>query len=208
MFSSFGGQTFKLCELYETHDLDFKNWTKLIISYENALDTKDEISKIKWDLIIVDEVHQILKIHNLNNFIRELSHKTRDILLLSAIPLKQRETELLELLSILEPKKFSENFNEQIFLEIFESQPTIGRRLRILKNEIAKPDNEKSILEICKNITSIEVINKDKELMLDYQKIKENSFNLKSINKFYSDVIQKYRISRRILRNRRSLNSK
>ena len=40
-----------------------------------------------------------------------------------------------------------------------------------------------------------DVINKDKELMLDYQKIKENSFNLKSIKKFYSDVIQKYRIS-------------
>ena len=90
--------------LHEINELDFKNWTKLIMSYENALDTKDEILKIKWDLVIVDEVHQILKIKNLNNFIRKISLKTRDILLLSAIPLKQRETELLELLSILEPK--------------------------------------------------------------------------------------------------------
>ena len=36
------------------------------MSYENALDTKDEILKVN-DLVIVDEVHQILKIKNLNN---------------------------------------------------------------------------------------------------------------------------------------------
>ena len=88
------------------------------MSYENALDTKDEILKIKWDLVIVDEVHQILKIKNLNNFIRKISLKTRDILLLSAIPLKQRETELLELLSILEPSKFAENFDEKTFRNV------------------------------------------------------------------------------------------
>ncbi len=205
MFSSFGGQTFKLCELHDVNELDFKNWTKLIMSYENALDTKDEILKIKWDLVIVDEVHQILKIKNLNNFIKKISLKTRDILLLSAIPLKQRETELLELLSILEPSKFAENFDEKTFLEMFKSQPKIGSRLRILKKELEKPNNNQRILKICQSIMEIEIIKKDQEMMSNFNIIIESKFDLENFKKFYSEIIHKYRISRRILRNRREV---
>ena len=64
-------------------------WNKIIISIDLASSFKEEIIKLNWDLIVIDEVHQIIQNASLYNFISQVSKKTKDILLLSAIPIKK-----------------------------------------------------------------------------------------------------------------------
>ena len=46
---------------------------------------------------------------------------------------------------------------------MFKSQPKIGARLRILKKELEKPNNNQRILKICQSIMEIEIIKKIKK---------------------------------------------
>ena len=90
IFSSFSGQIFKLAELHDHEVINFNLWNKIIISIDLASSFKEEIIKLSWDLIVIDEVHQIIQNASLYNFISQVSKKTKDILLLSAIPIKKK----------------------------------------------------------------------------------------------------------------------
>ena len=65
-------------------------------------------------------------------------------------------------------------------LEMFKSQPKIGARLSILKNELEKPNNNQRILKICQSIMEIEIIKKDQEMMSNYNIIVESKFDLEN----------------------------
>lgn len=59
-----------------------------------------------WDLLIVDEAHQLSKSPTLYARVRELSRRTARVLLLSATPIQRRATEYLALLAVLDPERY------------------------------------------------------------------------------------------------------
>ena len=66
--------------------------------------TRRGFAGIPWDLVVVDEVHHLLDAPHLYDLVAALSLKARDLLLLSAVPVRRRESELYRLLALLEPE--------------------------------------------------------------------------------------------------------
>ena len=212
LHSSFGSaRDFKLSDLRPEAEESLHNWNKVICSTELALDKLNSaIMKNHWDIIIIDEVHHLLDQPLAYDFIKNLSHLTSDLLLLSAIPVRKREGELYKLLALLEPRTFTEdNLNEQKFLELYEIQQAVGRRIRLLRRDIEDYKNDEAdrsdLVQRLQRITNFEMMSSDKFLTALVQNASDANSDILSI---CDDVLQhmadNYRLNRRVLRNRRS----
>lgn len=212
LHSSFGSaRDFKLADLRPEANEALHTWNKVICSTELALDQLSEsILKERWDLVIVDEVHHLLEQPLAYKFVKNLSHLTTDLLLLSAIPVRKREGELYKLLALLEPKTFTEeNLDEQKFLELYELQHAVGRRIRLLRRDIEDFRNGEAVksdlVERLHRITNFEIMRKDESLQVLVRNAGEVDVDILSV---CEDVLQhiadNYRLNRRVLRNRRS----
>ena len=212
LHSSFGSaRDFKLADLRPEAQGSFHAWNKVICSTELALDQLSEpIVKNQWDLVVIDEVHHLLEQPLLYNFAKNLSQLTSDLLLLSAIPVRKREGELYKLLALLEPETFTENhLNEQKFLELYELQHAVGRRIRLLRRDIEDYRNGEAgrsdLIERLHRITNFEIMGKDEPLQVLVRNASAVEVDIVSV---CDDVLQhiadNYRLNRRVLRNRRS----
>lgn len=213
MHVSFGGRDFHLLDLHSPINVDLNTWSRVICSLKLA--TRDYINKIisaNWDLIIIDEAHHLIWNNEQYNLAEKLSTKTPRILLLSAVPARSREKELLRLLQLVEPNRYSDNsVMAEKFSELYASQASIGRRIRILARYLDQGINDEESLKIinesadklfaleilCDDVELIDACNKIKEIH-DHQEITSRYQNL------IETVIARYRINRRILKNRRS----
>jgi ATP-dependent helicase HepA len=212
LHSSFGSaRDFKLADLRAEAQDSLHSWNKVICSTELALDRlKATIIKNHWDLVIIDEVHHLLDQPLAYEFVKNLSHITSDLLLLSAIPVRKREGELYKLLALLEPETFTEDkLNERKFLELYELQHAVGRRIRLLRRDIEDYKNDEAdksdLIERLQRITNFEMTGQDELLQKLVHNANEAETDILSI---CDDVLQhladNYRLNRRVLRNRRS----
>ena len=93
LHSSFGGQVFKLADLHPIERVDLRRWSKVICSTYLALgDLGEDLVAVAWDLVVVDEVHHLLSAPHLYELVMRLSRSARDLLLLSAVPVRRRES--------------------------------------------------------------------------------------------------------------------
>ena len=138
LYSKFGGQTFVLPELHDG-TIDWKTTSRAIVGFTDlACAYAKEVQAQAWDLVVVDEAHHLVDSESLFNTIAPIAREARSLLLLSALPARRREDELLRLLSLLEPERYSEldDSARSRFTELFELQSVIGRKLNLLKRRV------------------------------------------------------------------------
>ena len=208
---SFGNQGFKLADLYKRPPI--ASWNKVICSIQRAVFTNRQEfdAASQWDLVIVDEAHHLLWNPDAYQLVEQLSRTSNGLLLLSAVPAREREDELLRLLRLLDPDRYS--MDKQIarrFAELYRAQPLLGRGLRILDRDIADIEKgEASVEDLAfplKTIASVPVLSEDTEL----QERCRGAIRLKpdqalvEVRHVRDLIVDRYRLSRRIIKNRRS----
>lgn len=207
LYSKFGGHVFKLLDLHARYAAN--SLQKVICSTTHAAyDVPHILSSIQWDMIVVDEVHELVASSELYDFVQKLSRNRSPLLLLSAVPAQRREDDLLRLLTLLEPDRYKTAKSSAEFAQLYAAQSEIGRRLRrfssriegLKKNEYSNQD----VLDFAKKLGSLTAVENDP--VLDDHIRSLNVTSPEFIGKC-SDILHyvadHYRINRRVLRNRR-----
>ena len=211
IYSKFGGQIFTLLDLYDGQEINLKRMNKTICSITHAAyDRADVINSVRWDLIVVDEAHHLLSSSVLYDFVQKISAQARSLLLLSAIPATRREDEFLRLLALLEPTRYR-SFSieaQQNFRNLYEAQSHIGRFLRIITKRIEGIGDEDSstadVLKVFSRLLEIPILSADEKLQSAISVLESGSANFADqAREIVRDIADRFRINRRILRNRR-----
>jgi ATP-dependent helicase HepA len=208
---SFGAQDFRLVDLYSEPKLD--KWKRVICSINRAVFShREDFERLAiWDLVVVDEAHHLLWNPDAYQLVEKLSRASSGLLLLSAVPAREREDELLRLLRLLDPERYAVDKQvTQRFTELYRAQSQLGQGLRILDRDIVDLEKGKASpedLDLPLNlIMSAPVISDDADL-------KKAGFGvltmprehaLVEIRKIRDLIVTRYRLSRRIIKNRRS----
>lgn len=211
IYSKFGGQVFTLLDI-GGRTLSAKQVRRSICSTTFATyQLRDKLLQLPWDMVVVDEVHQLLPVPAIYDFVQALSKTTTSLLLLSALPAQRREDDFLRLLALLEPSRYATGLEVAPveFLELYEAQSDIGRRLRMLSKRIdAMSDDDPTgakVVDFAPRLLQLPVVAADptvsrivKELEPETPQLAEKARSLVNY------VADNYRINRRILRNRRA----
>lgn len=210
MHSSFGGQGFKLADLHPIESVDLSRWSKVICSTNFALDGLDEeLLALPWDLVVVDEVHHLLNAPHLYDLVMQLSRTARDLLLLSAVPVRRRESELYRLLALLDPRTYGKDGpGEEAFLALYKAQEPLGRRLNLLSHDLADLESgEASIQDVISRLDrtlSLPILQHDEQLQALLAAAKADPERAGALaREAHLTISDRYRVNRRILRNRR-----
>ncbi|MBL0427959.1 SNF2-related protein [Ramlibacter alkalitolerans] len=211
MHLSFGGRAFRLLDLHDSSKVSLKAWPLVISSLKVAArDYRARILGTQWDMVIVDEAHQLLWNDGHYGLVEQLASAAPRLLLLSAVPARERDTELMRLLRMIEPERYCEGSPVvDQFSTLYAAQSTIGRRLRIVSRQL--DDSEDVDHEQLQNdvhrLLSIDVLREDADLRnLERlaQATQETAGRLLCYRQLVDEVVSRYRISRRILKNRRA----
>lgn len=177
----------------------------ILISTENLLDERAKyLLEKNWDLCIVDETHRLLKDEERYSKIFELSKKTENILLLSATPIQQRQTEYLSLLKLLNPDTY-----ENMTIERFEGLLEKSRYLKDIIHELVRDLNYYIEDELGDEYIEIfEEINEELEdeilekliYMID---VDSEDQGLEMVRVILAYISNNYEIEKQIIRNRR-----
>ncbi|MCG3146074.1 MAG: RNA polymerase-associated protein RapA [Gammaproteobacteria bacterium] len=212
LYAKFGGQVFTLLDLHAGKRINWQGLQKVIASTTlAAYDLSKELSKIAWDIVVVDEAHHLINSPVLYEFVRQLSRSVPSLLLLSAIPAQRREDDFLRLLALLEPDRYqSDSCNAQEeFRTLYSAQSAIGRRLRRLSRRIegvsSGDSTPEEVKELALSLIELPVLSEDKRLnsMIALLETGEQAF-IDDARAIVHYVADRYRIHRRILRNRKT----
>lgn len=210
MYAKFGGQVFTLLELHDQQTIDWKALRKVIAPLGSAFRQATNFAAVSWDMVVVDEAHHLLASPVLYEFVQKLSSSCPSLLLLSAIPASRREDEFLRLLALLEPERYTPEVVKDTarFQELYGDQRDIGRKLRLLRRRLdGIPSGEftpEEAVEHARDLPSLPAVAKDEALraMVASLDPRASTFcqDLQAVLHYVGD---RYRINRRILRNRR-----
>lgn len=211
IYSKFGGQIFTLLDLCAGQAVNQKKLNKTICSITHAAyDRADFINSVRWDLIVVDEAHHLLSSSVLYDFVQKISAQARSLLLLSAIPATRREDEFLRLLALLEPTRYRSFSSEaqQKFRVLYDAQSQIGKYLRLASRRIEGVGNNDfttdDVMKVFSRLLEVEVLSDDAKLINAISALKTDSEDFAEKAKdIVRDVADRFRLNRRILRNRR-----
>lgn len=208
IYSKFCGRVFCLPEL--RGGLDAKT-PQAIISFSQALEMRKQLLSNPWDLVVVDEAHHLLAIPSLYELTKTLSLQSPAFLLLSALPAQRRDTEYLRLLSLLEPDRYKAASPTAVktFSALYGRQVEIGKLIgfisRRLRDLAAEESTAASIIKKVRDLTKLPELADDSSLKEMSKQLNHESPKFASeVRQILHYVGDNYRISRRILRNRRS----
>lgn len=210
MYCSFGGQDFRLLDLHSPESVQWEEWRRVICSTSFAVQTfTKQMEAIPWDMIVVDEVHHLLDMDVLYAWVARLSQNCRDLLLLSALPARSRESEFLKLLQLLEPKRYAPGqAAHDRFPELYEAQGVLSRRINRLSREIRNMQTGDAtagdVLELIDNLLHVPVLSDDPDLKTLREAASDPLKTIEMGQVICDEAIDRYRINRRILRNRRA----
>lgn len=211
LYSKFSGRVFHLLELRGRAARAGAIPDKAIASFTAALLHSSKLRQIKWDLVVVDEAHHLLSAPRLYPLAQQLSEGAPGCLLLSAIPAQHREDEYLRLLALLEPHRYKPEVPgaKEHFKQLYDRQIELGRKLSYISRhlgEFAKGmENADPIIKKIGELTSFPVLAQDESLISAARSLDSTSPNfVNAVHALLYHVGDRYRISRRILRNRRS----
>lgn len=162
------------------------------------------IDRLDFDIVVIDETHQLLADDYLYSLILRLSIKAEHILLLSATPIQDRRQEYLRLLKLLEPKQYG-NMPIGQFEQLVEKQQVIQRELYLLLGDIQSyADYAESIIEQLKSIADILQDHRLKSLIESVDLNSEDS-GQEIAYQAAAYISEHYRLERHVIRNRRAL---
>jgi superfamily II DNA or RNA helicase len=111
---------------------------RLIVS-TTALETHaqlaDMITARRWDLVVIDEAHQIPPGHALYSLLQKLAHQSDGLLLLSATPSKRDMAGLVGLLALVAPEAFADE-TAASFQAKYDRQSAVWDRLNFTRKLI------------------------------------------------------------------------
>jgi len=209
LYTKFSQTSFVMADL-RGDQTDWANSTRVIVSMTRAVDSLSSITNLRWDLVIIDEVHHLLGSPVLYQLALSLSQTCGSLLLLSALPAQEREDEFLRLLTLLEPQKYSAVAPED-FASLFLAQQEVGRKTRLISRRLQDfrtgERDAADVLEKVSGLLELPVLADDCELgrliNLVTADPDRNTFS-ERVETLLHHVGDTYRINRRILRNRRS----
>lgn len=124
----------------------------------------------KWDFVIIDEAHRLLKSAACYDKFHNLSINTCNLLLLSATPVQQKRSDYLDLLRLILPGKYDSCTRKQ-FDELVEKQGNITKIAAIILSNIEDLD----------------------EVLCDSQEADENPHDNEDSEDFYEDIMSGFR---------------
>lgn len=208
LYSKFGGHIFKMLDLAKTAP-QASDVRLAILSMARAAGRAGTfVSGIPWDLVVVDEAHQLLDWPTLYAIVKGISEKAPAVLLLSAVPARRREDEYLRLLALLEPKLYALPSIREGFGELYAAQRAIGAGLKVLARRVegveAGTISHEEVLSACDRLVDYPVLREDTALRAMAESARRNPMQAAEIGAaLCREVADKYRVHRRILRNRR-----
>ncbi|MFN7919075.1 MAG: SNF2-related protein [Bryobacteraceae bacterium] len=212
IYSKFGGQIFTLLDLHSESSIRWDTIRHVIVSMGQVLQFAAEpLLRAPWDLVVIDECHHLLTAPVLYEFAASVSRRCRSLLLLSAIPAQQREDEYFKLLALLEPDKFDASSPQAVaaFRDLFESQAPLSRRLQpliIRLHGIKSGDyTPEDVVRQARRLLELPILASDRQLAKLYDKLVAAGPEPAAIGQQIVDYMaDRYRVYRRILRNRRA----
>lgn len=177
----------------------------VIISIQELANLNSQsIDRLDFDIVVVDETHQLLADDLAYDFILRLSRKIEHILLLSATPIQDRKEEYLRLLSLLNPEQYIDMSAER-FNELVEKQQEIQRELYMLLGDMQSySDFAESIVEQLKSMADNLQDNRLK-LLIESIDIDSQDIGQEKVYQAAAYISEHYRLERHIIRNRRAL---
>jgi ATP-dependent helicase HepA len=180
----------------------------IILSHEQLANPKiaSAVMAQHWDLLIVDEAHNVPKRLDLDELVQRLSAKVSRVLLLSATPIQRHASEFLSLLKLLHPARY-QHISDAQFKEMsnaqLELQRIVARLVPDLTPDYFDPD------DFCEEMNVVlELLRHDKFVTACINKVKANRQQMKRALSAAHDAIayisENYRLERRVIRNRRS----
>ena len=211
LYSKFSGKVFQMLELRGRGLLATNDPVQAIAPFTAALRFSRAIGQRKWDLVVCDEAHHLLRTPRLYQTAKDLSRTAPAFLLLSAVPAQHREDEYLRLLALLEPDRYNPDdpHEKERFKALYERQVELGRKLSYISRRLADflsgAEGPKRILPKVNELAALPVLVSDPVLASMASRLdpgqKTFSEDVASLLHYVGD---RYRINRRILRNRRS----
>jgi len=211
MYSKFSGVVFHLPELISSDFLKDNLSNQVILSFRSVQSNEKILSGYEWDLVVVDEVHHLLRINSLYEIVKKLSITTPRLLLLSALPAQHRDQEYYDLLTLLEPNRYGKNNlqTRENFSKLFDRQKEIGGRIgvlnrRLLQVQSGEVDQVARVIKQIDILMKIPVLKDDEFLLNSIQNLDplKDTF-IEDVHNIIYHISDYYRINRRILRNRR-----
>lgn len=174
-------------------------------------------SEEAYDFVIADEVHKYLRDDEQYKLLLHLSKCAKNILMLSATPVKRRKDEYKKLLQLIQPKKY-EHMSDEKFEELLELQGDVVRRVHeVLEDldsyleEIEDSSNEHTeeteevFEDIEDGLKKIYKLINDEMFQNLCSKIDYSSddFGVEKIQSAIAYVCENYQFEKAIIRNRR-----
>lgn len=184
----------------------------VIIPIEKLESYKQLLSEA-WDLVIVDEIHKIIKQDEIYHLLYGLSKRIENILLLTATPISSRRTEYLNLLKLLKPSHYGEMSVEK-FDQLVDQNNKIKEHVCEIKNDMEEyfDDPDEGILEdVLSELEEIEQYLNDEYFTKVFHSIdlEDENHGIEKINDLLGYLAEYYQIDRDIIRHRRKeLNNK
>ncbi|WP_437312212.1 SNF2-related protein [Sorangium sp. So ce388] len=207
LYTKFGGYLFQVLDMHAETSLDFDKVRRAIVSTSRLLEgLANKVEGAAWDMVIIDEAHHLLSSSTLYAFAERVGAKAPSLLLLSAIPARRRKDEYLRLLRLIEPERYGGPDVVGAFDELYAAQPDIGRRLRILARRLDElhEDSAEEVVDAAQRLVGSPIVKRDAELAAMVAALPGSGDQLAvRARDILHLVADHYRISRRILRNRR-----
>lgn len=116
-----------------------RNHNSVVVKSKDELSREDQYTK--WDFVIIDEVHRYLGDEFHYNVLHAISENTKNILLLSATPVQQRQEEYLALLRLLLPEKYDVYSPDQ-FGKLIDKQSHIIQKTALILDDLGDYETE------------------------------------------------------------------
>lgn len=158
----------------------------------------------EYDLLVVDEVHRVLKDKYLYEKIHKLSSKIEHVLLLSATPIESRVTEYVNLLKLLHPQKYGDLTKEK-FKENIHNSREIKEELYFLISDLEdyyEYDLGETYIEDLKALNEI-LNDSELEKLIDDIDLNSEDKGLNDIKIILAYITNNYEYEKDIVRNRR-----
>lgn len=212
LYSKFSGRVFHLLELRHRAAAAGTIPEKAIASFTDALLHASRLQQAKWDMVVIDEAHHLLATPRLYRLAQQLSETAPGCLLLSAIPAQHREEEYLRLLALLEPQRYKPDAPgaKEHFKQLYDRQIELGRKLSYISRRLGEfaggAESADRILQKIGELSSLPVLAQDESLVASAKSLdpSDPAKFMEAAHALLHHVGDRYRISRRILRNRRS----
>lgn len=198
-------------ELRSKFEIDTVDYAKAMPDDCDVLMDLGQVKNLKslallsdFDLVIVDETHNILSDAALYSRIKTISRSVKNILLLSATPISSRQQEYMKLLSLLDPDRYT-SLSPERFNELVLQQRDLEQQMYNLLSDIRDfGDFSESIIE---QLAEIAESIGDEQLVKKVRAIDPHSDDAgyKEVMESSAYICEEFRLEKNVIRNRRAL---